>query len=166
LREKNINARDYYNLALTVKELLERYNIPLIINDRVDIALAVDAEGVHLGPEDLPVHAARDILGPDKIIGASANCLEEAIDFQNQSADYLGVGALFPTGTKSDTEHVTLEKLKVIKKAVNIPVVGIGGVNLANAASVKVTGVDGIAVASAILKSKNIAKAAYDLHRI
>ena len=166
LREKNTTARDYYNLALKVKELVRRYNIPLIINDRVDIALAVDADGVHLGPEDLPIHAARDILGPDKIIGASANCIEEALDFQKQGADYLGIGALFPTETKSDTEHVTLEQLKVIKEAVNIPVVGIGGVNLANAPSVKAAGVDGIAVSSAILGSKSIVKAAYDLQRI
>jgi thiamine-phosphate pyrophosphorylase len=166
LREKNVNARDYYNLALKVKELVKRYHIPLIINDRVDIALAADADGVHLGPEDLPIFAAREILGSDKIIGASANCLEEALDFQNQGADYLGIGALFPTGTKSDTEHVTLEGLKIIKKAVDIPVVGIGGINFANASSVKAAGVDGIAVASAILGSESIIKAAYDLQRI
>lgn len=166
LREKNITAYLYFSLALKVKELLRKYRIPLIINDRVDIALAVDAEGVHLGPEDLPIPSARAIMGPDKIIGASANCIEEAVAFQNQGADYLGVGALFPTNTKNNTEHVTLEQLKVIKEAVNIPVVGIGGINIKNAASVKATGVDGIAAASAIFGNDNVAEAAYNLYRI
>ena len=166
LREKNINSDDYYNLALIVKELVRKYRIPLIINDRVDIALAVDADGVHLGPDDLPIHVARGLMGPDKIIGASANCIEEALNFQKQGADYLGIGALFPTETKSNTEHVTLEQLRAIKEAVRIPVVGIGGINLKNAPTVKAAGVDGIAVVSAILGSENIAKAAYDLKRI
>ncbi|MDD4503396.1 MAG: thiamine phosphate synthase, partial [Clostridiaceae bacterium] len=124
------------------------------------------ADGVHLGPEDLPIAAARELMGPDKIIGASANCIEEALDFQKQGADYLGIGALFPTKTKSNTEHVTLEQLNVIKKAVHIPVVGIGGINFENASSVKAAGVDGIAVASAILGSENILEAAYNLQRI
>ena len=165
LREKNITAYDYYNLALKVKELVKKYHIPLIINDRVDIALAVNADGVHLGPEDLPIHVARDLMGPDKIIGASANCIEEALEFQKQGADYLGIGALFPTKTKSNTEHVTLEQLKAIKEAVHIPVVGIGGINFKNASLVKAAGVDGIAVASAILGSENIVEAAYELKR-
>ena len=127
LREKNITSYDYYNLALKVKELVRKYRIPLIINDRVDIALAIDADGVHLGPDDLPIAAARELMGPDKIIGASANCIEEALDFQKQGADYLGIGALFPTKTKSNTEHVTLEQLNVIKKSVHIPVSVLAG---------------------------------------
>jgi thiamine-phosphate pyrophosphorylase len=166
LREKNMNAFDYYNLALRVKGLLKGYGIPLIINDRVDIALAVDADGVHLGSEDLPITAARKLMGNDRIIGASANCIEEALEFQRQGADYLGVGALFPTKTKSNTEHVTLTQLKAIKEAVKIPVVGIGGISIENAASVKVAGVDGIAVASGILGSENIFEAALLLRRI
>ena len=166
LREKNINTFDYYNLALKVKELVRKYGIPLIINDRVDIALAVDAEGVHLGPEDLPIAAARKLMGRDKIIGASANCIEEALDFQRQGADYLGVGALFPTKTKGNTEHVTLTQLKAIKEAVHIPIVGIGGISIENAASVKAAGVDGIAVASGILGSENIVEAARRLKKI
>lgn len=166
LREKNMNAFDYYNLALRVKGLLKGYGIPLIINDRVDIALAVDADGVHLGSEDLPITAARKLMGNDRIIGASANCIEEALEFQRQGADYLGVGALFPTKTKSNTEHVTLTQLKAIKEAVKIPVVGIGGISIENAASVKAAGVDGIAVASGILGSENIFEAARCLRRI
>ncbi|HOR86692.1 MAG TPA: thiamine phosphate synthase [Bacillota bacterium] len=166
LREKGISDYDYYLLALKVKELLVKYCVPLIINDRVDIALAVDADGVHLGPEDLPISSAKEIMGSDKIIGASANCVEEAIVFQNQGADYLGIGALFPTKTKSNTENVTLRELKKIKETVHIPVVGIGGINLENASSVKAAGVDGIAVASAVLGSESIFDAAYKLRRI
>ncbi|HYF83683.1 MAG TPA: thiamine phosphate synthase [Clostridia bacterium] len=163
LREKDITGYDYYNLAIRVKELVGKYNIPLIINDRVDIALAVNADGVHLGPEDLPVPIARKLMGPDKIIGASANCVEEALAYQKQGADYLGIGALFPTITKGNTEHVNLEQLKIIKEAVCIPVVGIGGVNVKNASAVRAAGVDGIAAASAILGSENVSKAANSL---
>lgn len=166
LREKNMNAYDHYNMAIKAKELVIKYGVPLIINDRVDIALAVDADGVHLGPEDLPVNVARKLMGPDKIIGASANCLEEALALQQQGADYLGVGALFPTATKSNTEHVSLEQLKLIKEAVHIPVVGIGGINLENAPLVKASGVNGIAVVSAILGSKNVFEAARLLRAI
>jgi thiamine-phosphate pyrophosphorylase len=166
LREKNMETCDFYNLALKVKELLRRYQIPLIINDRVDIALAVDADGVHLGPEDLPISVVRELLGPNKILGASANCIEEAISYQNQGASYLGIGALFSTKTKGNTEHVTLMELKKIKEAVRIPAVGIGGVNIENAASVMSAKVDGIAVASAILGSEDIYKAAVSLRGI
>lgn len=160
LREKNMSGHEYYQCAKKVKELLDKFDIPLIINDRVDIALAVDADGVHLGPEDIPVYAARMLMGPGKIIGASANCIEEALDYHRQGADYLGVGALFPTNTKTNTEHVSLEQLREIKAAVNIPIVGIGGINAQNAASVKETGVDGIALSSGILGSENIMEAA------
>ncbi len=160
LREKDISGYDYYNLALRVKEIVGKYNVPLIINDRVDIALAVNADGVHLGPEDLSVSVARELMGSDKIIGASANCVEEALAFQKQGADYLGIGALFPTATKRNTEHVTLGQLKIIKEAVYIPVVGIGGINFQNASLVKAAGVDGIAVVSAILGSEDVFKAA------
>lgn len=160
LREKNMNTLDYYNEAVKVRELLIKYRLPLIVNDRVDIALAADADGVHLGPEDLPVNIARKLMGPDKIIGASANCVEEALAFQEQGADYLGVGALFPTATKSNTEHVSLEQLKLIKASVHIPVVGIGGITPENALLVKASGINGIAVASAILGSRSVFEAA------
>ena len=161
LREKSVNSYDYYNAAMEIKALLRKYGIPLIINDRVDIAMAVDANGVHLGPEDLPVNIARKLMGPDKIIGASANCIEEALLLQEQGADYLGVGALFSTTTKHNTEHVSLKQLEAVKKAVDIPIVGIGGISVENAPLVKAAGVDGIAVASAVLGSKEPYEAAF-----
>jgi len=156
LREKGIGTRDYCEIALRLKAVTDRQGVPLIINDRVDVALAVDAAGVHLGPLDMQVDVARRLMGPDKIIGASANCIEEALELQSMGADYLGVGALFATSTKSDTESVTLEQLKAIKSSVNIPIVGIGGINTENAVGVKNTGVDGIAAAASILAAENI----------
>ena len=166
LREKDISGYDYFEIAKKLKEMLNRYGVPLIINDRIDIALAVGADGVHLGPEDIPVLSARKLMGPGSIIGASANCINEASSFQSQGADYLGVGALFPTATKNNTEHVSLEELRSIKAAVSIPMVGIGGVNIGNAHEVKAAGVDGIAVSSAILGSKDIYMAAKSLREI
>lgn len=166
LREKNTNTRDHYNIALRLKEVTDKYGLPLIINDRVDIAIAVDAAGVHLGPEDMPVDAARRLMGPDKIIGASANCIEEAVELQNKGADYLGVGALFSTSTKTDTESVSLEQLRLIKSAVSIPIVGIGGINTQNAGRVKKTGVDGIAASASILGSEDIFETARILMKI
>jgi thiamine-phosphate pyrophosphorylase len=150
LREKEISSKEYFEL-------------PLIINDRVDIALAIDADGVHLGPEDLPVPIARKLLGDDKIIGASAASVDEALLFQAQGADYLGVGAVFPTATKRGTEKVGLEDLRGIKSAVHIPVVAIGGIKAENAKPVMETGVDGVAVVSAIMDQTDIREAARQL---
>ena len=166
LREKAISTWEYYQLALKVKEITDKYAISLIINDRVDIALAVDADGVHLGPDDMPVDVARRLLGPGKLIGASANCVKEALKYQDQSADYLGIGALFPTKTKSNTEHVSLPQLRHIKSIIKIPVVGIGGINIENAPLVKAAGVDGIAVVSAVLGSRDIKGAAQSLKAV
>ncbi len=163
LREKNLTGNEYYQTAVSLKRLLRKYNVPLIINDRVDIALAACADGVHLGPEDLPIPIARKILGPDMIIGASANCVEEAVKFRKQGADYLGIGALFPTKTKNNTESVSMEQLKHIRKAVDIPMVGIGGINAVNASLAKAAGIDGVAVASAILGEEDVFKAAWVL---
>lgn len=160
LREKSASTREFYHLALKVKEITDKYGIPLLINDRADISAGVDAAGVHLGPDDMPVNVARRILGTGKIIGASVNCVEEALKCQEQGADYLGVGALFPTKTKNNAEHVSLQQLKDIKSTVRIPVVGIGGISLENTPMVGSAGVDGIAVVSAILGSKNIREAA------
>ncbi len=163
LREKNLGSGDFFKMAQTVKAVTDRCNIPLIINDRLDIALAVDAAGVHLGLEDLPVVVARKLLGPDKIVGASAATVDEAILFQNQGADYLGVGAVFPTTTKLGNEAVSLDDLQTITAAVHIPVVAIGGINTENAASVLATGVAGIAVVSAIMNQSDIEAAAMRL---
>ena len=160
LREKKISSKEYLELAQRVKEVTDRQHIPLIINDRIDIALAIDADGVHLGPEDLPVPIARKLLGGGKIIGSSAASVDEALLFQAQGADYLGVGAVFPTATKRGTEKVGLEDLRRIKSAVHIPVVAIGGIKAENAKPVMETGVDGVAVVSAIMDQTDIREAA------
>jgi thiamine-phosphate pyrophosphorylase len=163
LREKEIPSRDYLDLARRVKAVTDRAEVPLIIDDRLDIALAVDADGVHVGPEDLPVAAVRRLLGPDRIVGASACTQEEALRFQDEGADYLGVGAVFPTATKGGTESVSLEQLRRIKAAVRIPVVGIGGITADNAPAVMETGVDGVAVVSAVMAQPDIGEAALRL---
>jgi thiamine-phosphate pyrophosphorylase len=160
LREKKISSKKYYELAQRVKEVTDRHGIPLIINDRIDIALAIDADGVHLGPEDLPVPIARSLLGDGKIIGSSAASVAEALLFQARGADYLGVGAVFPTVTKRGTEKVGLDNLREIKAAVHIPVVAIGGIKAENAQPVMETGVDGVAVVSAIMDQEDIREAA------
>ncbi len=163
IREKEISSRAYLELARKVKAVTDRYGVPLIVNDRIDIAMAVDAGGVHVGPDDLPVSVARRLLGPDKIVGASASSLEEALALQAQGADYLGVGAVFPTATKQVTEKVDLETLARIKAAVRIPVAAIGGIDAGNAPEVMKTGVDGVAVVSAILNRPDIREATRDL---
>ncbi|WP_352420414.1 thiamine phosphate synthase [Proteiniborus sp.] len=166
LREKNAKTKEFYSIALKVKEVTDKYSIPLIINDRLDIALAIDADGLHIGADDIPVKIARNLLGPDKILGVSASNIDEAIEAQSQDADYLGVGAMYPTKTKKDTESVSLKELQLIKSSVQIPVVGIGGINELNAKEVMSTGVDGISVISAILGKDNVYAAAKKLHNI
>ncbi len=163
LREKQANGRELYETAVKVRELTERYNIPLIINDRVDIALAVGADGVHLGQSDLPCHIARKILGNDKIIGLSARNIERAIEADRSGADYLGVGAMFPTSTKTDAKVVTPSVIKEIKNKIKIPVVAIGGINLDNIDKLNGCGIDGAAVVSAIMGSEFPRKSAKEL---
>lgn len=163
LREKDCTSREFYELAKGVKGITDAYEIPLIINDRLDIALAVGADGVHLGQTDLPAAVARDILGADKIIGVTANTLEKAKEAWKAGADYLGVGDVFGTTTKANTKHVSLENLKKIKESVEIPVVGIGGVNVENIALLRDTGIDGAAVISAVIGQKDITAAAEKL---
>lgn len=156
LREKELSSKQFYNTALKMKQLTSHYGIPLIINDRLDIMLAVDAEGLHIGQEDLPLQVARKIIGADKILGYSVSNLDEAKQGKALGADYLGAGPVYYTGTKSDAgKPIGLEELKRIKDSVKIPVVAIGGINETNAAEVKQTGVDGIAVVSAILGKQN-----------
>jgi thiamine-phosphate pyrophosphorylase len=165
LREKNASSREFYSLGKEIKELTDIYDIPLIINDRLDIALAIDADGLHIGNDDLPIEIARDLLGTKKLLGYSASSLKEAQYGEKAGADYLGVGAVFPTDTKKNVDRVSLEELKNIKEKVNIPVVGIGGINIENVHQVLETGVDGIAVVSAILGKDNITGAAAELKR-
>lgn len=160
LREKECTSREFYHMAKAVKTITDAYEVPLIINDRIDIALAVGADGVHLGQQDVPVPVARDLLGADKIVGATANTVELAVQAWRDGADYLGVGDIFGTTTKSDTHHITLDGLKEIRDSVQIPVVAIGGVKEENIALLKPTGVEGAAVISAVVGQKDITAAA------
>lgn len=160
LREKNCSSREFYELALRVKKITDSYKIPLIINDRLDICLAADADGVHLGQQDLPCAEARKILGKDKIIGVSAALPEEAAAAEAAGADYLGVGAVFPTSTKTNTRPVTAETIRAIRAAVSIPFVVIGGVNQSNISSLCGLGINGAAVISAVISQPDITEAA------
>lgn len=160
LREKNVTSREFYEIAIKVKEVTSRYNIPLIINDRLDIALAIDADGLHIGQKDLPASVARKILGKDKILGVSAATLQESLKAEKDGADYLGVGAVFSTSTKKDTRDVSYETLSSITSSVNIPVVAIGGINEKNVTKLKESNIDGIAVISCILGKEDVKGAA------
>ena len=155
LREKNINSYLMYQRALSIKKITDEYHIPLIINDRLDIMLAIGADGVHLGQQDIPVKIARKLIGKDKIIGVSAHCIEEAEKAERDGADYLGVGAIFPTTTKKDIIITPVNVLREIKETVSVPVVAIGGINQNNINTLKGSHVDGVAVISAIMKSKD-----------
>ena len=160
LREKNVTSREFYEIAIKVKEVTSRYNIPLIINDRLDIALAIDADGLHIGQKDLPASVARKILGKEKILGVSAATLQESLKAEKDGADYLGVGAVFSTSTKKDTRDVSYETLSSITSSVNIPVVAIGGINEKNVTKLKESNIDGIAVISCILGKEDVKGAA------
>lgn len=167
LREKDASSREFYQIALQVRELAHSLGVPLIINDRLDIALAVDADGLHIGQDDLPAAVARRLLGPEKILGLSVSTVDEAVQGERDGADYLGAGAVYPTGSKDvETPPIGPKGLKEIKDAVSIPVVGIGGIKAANLAEVKDTGVDGVAVISAILGTPDIFGAAQNLAAI
>ena len=163
LREKEIPASDFYMLALEIKKITDRYGIPLIINDRIDIAMAAGAAGVHIGQQDIPADIARKVIGRDMLLGVSVGSVAEAIDAVKAGADYLGVGAMFPTGTKPDAGFVSMEELGRIRKAVDIPIVVIGGINRENAMLFRPMGVDGLAVVSAVIAQPDIKKSAADL---
>ncbi|SES70487.1 thiamine phosphate synthase [[Clostridium] polysaccharolyticum] len=163
LREKACSAKEFYETAVSIKKITERYNVPLIINDRVDIALAVDAEGVHIGQSDLPAKEARRLLGEDKIVGVTASTKELAVKAFQDGADYLGVGAMFATSTKKDAKVTKREELLKIRESVSIPIIVIGGVNETNVMEFKHTGINGIAVVSAIIAKPDIERAARQL---
>ncbi|MBS5938596.1 thiamine phosphate synthase [Clostridium sartagoforme] len=156
LREKDKTGREYLELAFKVKEITDKYNIPLIIDDRIDIAMAVDAAGVHVGQSDINVRYARKILGSNKIIGATTKTLKQAEEAVREGADYLGVGAIYPTTTKVKTVITEVSTLKEICELVDIPVVAIGGLNEENSDILKGSKISGIAVVSAIMKAKDI----------
>ena len=163
LREKDCTSREFYELALSIKDITDAYEVPLIINDRLDIALAVHADGVHLGQSDIPVQVARNVMGPNCIVGATANTLEKAKEAWQSGADYLGVGDVFGSATKNDTKPVELKELKKICDTVKIPVVAIGGISKKNIHLLKDTGVAGVAVISAVLGQTDITAAAEEL---
>ena len=163
LREKEASAGEILALARTLLPLCRARRVPLLINDRVDIALAAGADGVHLGQEDLPLPEARTLLGPDRILGATAHTVEEALRAQAEGADYLGVGAMFPTGTKTNTIPTSADPLKAICAAVSIPVVAIGGVTAQNLPTLAGTGIAGAAVVSAIFSQSDLTAAARTL---
>lgn len=163
IREKNLDEQEFEQEAIQLKELCEKYKIPFVVNDNVQLAKKIDADGVHIGQEDMNPIEARKILGEQKIIGVSAQTVEEAILAEKQGADYLGVGAVFHTGSKDDAIEVPPETLKSICKAVKIPVVAIGGITKDNVNELKNSGICGISVISAIFAQKDIISATKDL---
>jgi thiamine-phosphate pyrophosphorylase len=166
IREKTAETLDFYNLALKVKEITTKYDVPLIINDRVDVALAVDADGVHVGQSDMPCDVTRKLIGEDKILGVSAATIDEARKAQEDGADYIGTGAVFPTATKDDAPKVTKQELKEIVESIDIPVVAIGGISKDNAHELLDTGIAGLSVVSAIMSSENPKKSSEELLNI
>lgn len=163
LREKTASSRDFYETAMKVRAVTTRLGVPLIINDRVDIALAVDADGVHIGQGDLPVNVVRRMIGPNRIAGVSAGNLSEALAAVDAGADYLGIGAMFTTGTKDDAEITSMEELHRIRQAVALPIVVIGGINKQTVPQFWGTGINGLAVVSAIVAQTDVAGAAREL---
>lgn len=166
IREKTKDTLDFYNLALKVKEITTKYDVPLIINDRVDVALAINADGVHVGQSDMPCDVTRKLVGPDKIVGISAATIDEAKKAEKDGADYIGTGAVFPTATKDDAPKITKKDLKEIVDSINIPVVAIGGINHNNASELIDTGIAGLSVVSAIMSSDNPKKSSEELLNI
>jgi thiamine-phosphate pyrophosphorylase len=167
LREKEASTQEFYQEGLRIKDYMKVAHIPLIINDRIDIALALDADGVHLGQEDMPVDVARKILGPHKIIGASAFTTEEAGAAESMGADYVGLSPIFATKTKPElVEEIGIKKISSLKRAVKIPVVGIGSMNQSNAYEAVRAGLDGVAVVSAICSQEDPRAAAQALKKV
>lgn len=156
LREKAITTNRFYELAVAVKQITDLYDIPLIINDRVDICLAVDAAGVHIGDDEMPVKVVRSLIGNEKILGVSAKSIERGKKAEKDGADYLGVGAIFPTETKIDPDRTTIETLNNIAEAVNIPIVAIGGIKESNIETFKHTAISGVAVVSEVMLAEQV----------
>ena len=163
IREKDLDTNAFETEAAKLKALCARYKVPYVVNDSVEIALACEADGVHVGQSDIKGRDIRSMIGPDKILGISAGSVEEAIAAENAGADYIGVGAVFGTSTKKNARNLTVEKLKEICSAVSIPVVAIGGINSKNLMELSGSGVDGVAVVSAIFAAEDPGKATAQL---
>ena len=156
LREKNLTTNQYYQLAKQVKEITDAYQVPLIIDDRLDVCLAVDAAGLHIGDDELPVSVARKVLGPEKILGVTAKTVERALEAETSGADYLGTGAIFPTTTKENAPITLISTLKTICQTVAIPVVAIGGLTSENIDQLAATGIAGVAVVRDLMQAEDI----------
>ena len=156
LREKNLTTNQYYQLAKQVKEITDAYQVPLIIDDRLDVCLAVDAAGLHIGDDELPVSVARQVLGPDKILGVTAKTVKRALEAEEGGADYLGTGAIFPTTTKENAPITLISTLKTICQRVAIPVVAIGGLTSENIDQLIGTGIAGVAVVRDLMQAEDI----------
>lgn len=166
LREKELSDDEFLKEALEIRELCRKYNVPFVINDNVEVAMAADADGVHVGQSDMEAGEVRRRIGRDKILGVSAASVEQAMLAEKKGADYLGVGAVFPTSSKSDAEEVSFETLKEICEAVSIPVVAIGGINAGNVMKLAGSGICGVAVISALFAQPDIAAAAAELKEL
>lgn len=156
LREKNLTTNQYYQLAKQVKEITDAYQVPLIIDDRLDVCLAVDAAGLHIGDDELPVSVARQVLGPEKILGVTAKTIKRALEAETSGADYLGTGAIFPTTTKENAPITLISTLKTICQTVDIPVVAIGGLTSENIDQLMGTGIAGVAVVRDLMQAEDI----------
>ena len=156
LREKNLTTNQYYQLAKQVKEITDAYQVPLIIDDRLDVCLAVDAAGLHIGDDELPVSVARKVLGPEKILGVTAKTVKRALEAETSGADYLGTGAIFPTMTKENAPITLISTLKTICQTVAIPVVAIGGLTSENIDQLAATGIAGVAVVRDLMQAEDI----------
>ena len=156
LREKNLTTNQYYQLAKQVKEITDAYQVPLIIDDRLDVCLAVDAAGLHIGDDELPVSVARQVLGPEKILGVTAKTVKRALEAEEGGADYLGTGAIFPTTTKENAPITLISTLKTICQMVAIPVVAIGGLTSENIDQLAATGIAGVAVVRDLMQAEDI----------
>ena len=156
LREKNLTTNQYYQLAKQVKEITDAYQVPLIIDDRLDVCLAVDAAGLHIGDDELPVSVARKVLGPEKILGVTAKTVKRALEAETSGADYLGTGAIFPTTTKENAPITQISTLKTICQTVAIPVVAIGGLTSENIEQLIGTGIAGVAVVRDLMQAEDI----------
>ena len=156
LREKNLTTNQYYQLAKQVKEITDAYQVPLIIDDRLDVCLAVDAAGLHIGDDELPVSVARQVLGPDKILGVTAKTVKRALEAEEGGANYLGTGAIFPTTTKENAPITLISTLKTICQRVAIPVVAIGGLTSENIDQLAATGIAGVAVVRDLMQAEDI----------
>lgn len=166
LREKNMKLDEFIDEAKSIKKLADKYEVAFVINDRIEVALEVDADGLHIGQDDMEVKEARKLLGPEKILGVSAVTLEQAKQAEEDGADYIGTGAIFQTATKSDADLVSLEELKKICMGVSIPVVAIGGIDETNILELKGSGVAGLCFISAIFGQDNIGQATNNLRKL